>query len=272
MHWNGKSARFGASLAALLLFASHSFAQQKRQIRVAAAGDLQAAMPELARVFELQTGIHAEVQFGSSGNFFAQIQNGAPLDVFFSADSDYPRKLEAAGFAAPHSGVVYAIGSIVIWMPASASCDLPRLGWRCLLDPGIKRIAIANPDHAPYGRAAVAALRSAGLYDQLQEKLVLGENISQAALFVQSGNAEAGILAHALTLAPALRDGKRWEIPASLYPRIEQSVIVLKSANDAAAADEFVKFATSGPGRKILLNSGFRLPAVMPAAAAARQP
>jgi molybdate transport system substrate-binding protein len=253
---------FGKALLALLAascLATTNLAQ-KRTVRVAAAADLQAAMPEIAKAFEAQTATTIDVAYGSSGNFYAQIQNGAPLDVFFSADNEYPRKLEESGFAELHSSTIYGIGKIVLWMPASAKCDPERGGWQCLQDPAVKKIAIANPAHAPYGRAAVAALQKAGIYDAVKAKLVLGENISQAAQFVQSGNAEAGIIANSLTLSPALHAGKKWIIPAELYPRIEQTVVVLKSAKEKLAAQEFVKFVTHGPGREILAKYGFEPP------------
>ncbi len=253
---------FGKTLLAIV--AASCLAQvnlaQKKTVRVAAAADLQSAMPEIAQAFEKQAGTSVEVSYGSSGNFYAQIQNGAPLDVFFSADSEFPQKLEESGLAEPHSAVIYAIGKIVLWMAADASCNPEHAGWKCLLDQAVKRIAIANPAHAPYGRAAVTALQKAGIYDAVKAKLVLGENISQAAQFVQSGNAQAGIIAQSLALSPALQGGKRWMIPAELYPPIEQGVVVLKSAKEKSAAQEFVKFATQGPGREILAKCGFQTP------------
>src|SRR6266567_5004293 len=181
--------------------AASGFAQ-KKQIRVAAAADLQTVMPEIARAYETRAGTNVQVVYGSSGNFYAQIQNGAPLDVFFSADNEFPRKLEESGFAEPHSSVIYGIGKIVLWMPANARCHPEQDGWKCLQDAAVTKIAIANPAHAPYGRAAVAALQKAGIYDAIKGKLVLGENISQAAQFVQSGNAQAGLIAYSLALSP----------------------------------------------------------------------
>lgn len=234
---------------------------QRKQIHVAAAADLQTAMPELAKLFEAQTGVNVDVVYGSSGNFFAQIQNGAPLDIFFSADSEYPQKLEKLGFAEPHTAAVYAIGSIVLWMPANPACNPEAEHWKCLQQSSVQKIAVANPAHAPYGRAAVAALRKARIYDDVKAKLVFGENISQAAQFVQSGNAQAGILAYSLTRSPALSSGKQWEIPQEFYPPIEQTVIVLKSAREKAAAQEFVKFVTQGSGRALLERFGLRPPA-----------
>jgi molybdate transport system substrate-binding protein len=255
---------FGKTLPAILVIClclpgASTFAQ-KKQIRVAAAADLQTVMPEIAKMFETQRGVSVEVVYGSSGNFYAQILNGAPLDVFFSADSEYPRRLEEAGFAEPRSAVVYGLGRIVLWMPANASCDPERERWRCLLNPDVKKIAIANPEHAPYGRAAIAALLQAGVYGQIKAKLVMGENISQAAQFVQSGNAQAAILAYSVVLSPALREGRNWPVPRETYPPIEQTAVVLKSAKNKSSAQDFVKFVTEGPGRDALRKFGFQQP------------
>src|SRR6266404_1543503 len=149
---------FGKAL--LMIFAVSCFAPtnfaQKKTVRVAAAADLQTAMPEISRAFEAQTGTSVDVAYGSSGNFYAQIQNGAPLDVFFSADNEYTKKIEQSGLAEPNSEVIYAVGKIVLWMPAASKCDPERDQWKCLQERDVKKIAIANPEHAPYGRAALA--------------------------------------------------------------------------------------------------------------------
>jgi molybdate transport system substrate-binding protein len=231
-----------------------------QEIRVAAAADLKFALDELGAQFEKQTGRRINVSYGSSGNFFAQIQNGAPFDALLSADIEYPRKLEAAGLAEPGTLYEYAVGRIVIWMPADARTDLAKLGWKALLELGIERIAIANPEHAPYGRAAVAALRGAGIYEQVRRRLVYGENIAQAAQFVASGSAQAGILALSLAVSPPMREGKRWEIPANTHPPIEQGAVILKSARDKEGARAFLAFLKSDAGRKILESYGFTLP------------
>lgn len=252
---------FSRSLLMLLCAAALANAQQK-QIRVAAAADLQAVMPEIARAFETQTGSHVEVAYGSSGNFYAQIENGAPFDVFFSADSGFPQKLIQSGRAEPRSAVVYGVGGLVLWMPANAECDPQLEKWNCLLKSNIVKIAIANPAHAPYGRATIAALHAAQLYEQVRTKLVLGESIAQAAQFAQSGNAQAGILAYSLTRMPSLRGGKQWEIPRDTYPPIEQVAVVLKVAQDKSLAKEFIKFVTDGPGRELLQQAGFQPPPV----------
>ena len=235
---------------------------QKQEVRVAAAADLQFAMSDLAHQYEKQTGNKVNATYGSSGNFFSQLQNGAPFDVFFSADIDYPRKLEAAGLAAPGTLYGYAVGRIAIWMPPDSTLDVARQGWAVLLDAGVQKIAIANPEHAPYGRAAVAALRRAGIYEQVATKLVYGENISQAAQFVQSGNAQAGIVALSLATSPAMKDGKRWEIPAEMHSPIQQAAIMLKSAKNQEAALAFLKFTRSDAGRATLAKYGFSFPSV----------
>jgi len=159
----------GLVLVSCLLALRNANAQE---IRVAAAADLKFALDEVDAQFEKQTGRRINVSYGSSGNFFAQIQNGAPFDVLLSADIEYPRKLEVAGLAEPGTLYEYAVGRIVIWMPADAHADLAKLGWKALLEPEVERIAIANPEHAPYGRAAVAALRIAGNNDQVSRQLV----------------------------------------------------------------------------------------------------
>ena len=190
------------STAVFLWLAAATAAAQT--LTVAAASDLQAALPAIAAQFEKETGHKVALTFGSSGNFFTQIQNGAPFDVFLSADIDYPRRLERAGLTERGSLYQYAIGRLVLWTRNDSGIDLHG-GLSVLTDANVRKVAIANPEHAPYGRAAVAALRHEQLYERVRGKFVLGENISQAAQFVQSGNAEVGILALSLALAPALK-------------------------------------------------------------------
>jgi molybdate transport system substrate-binding protein len=243
-----------------IFFVRYGVRAQGKEIRIAAAADLKFAMGELAEKFEKQTGTKVNVTFGSSGNFFSQIQNGAPFDLFFSADIEYPQKLEAAGLAEPGTLYEYAVGRIVIWTPADAKVDVANLGWKTLLDARVEKIAIANPEHAPYGRAAVAALQKAGIYEAVKAKLVYGENISQAAQFVQSGNAQAGIVAMSLAMSPAMRDGKRWDIPVEMHPAIEQGAIVLRDARNKEAARAFLEFVKSAAGRATLAEYGFAFP------------
>jgi molybdate transport system substrate-binding protein len=234
---------------------------QAQRVRVAAAADLKFAMQELGKEFENETGTKIEVSYGSSGNFFSQLQNGAPFDLFFSADVAYPKKLEAQGFVEPGTLREYALGRIVIWMPNDSSVDLAKEGWNALLDLRVHKIALANPELAPYGRAAASALQKAGIYGQVKAKLVYGENISQAAQFVQSGNAQAGIIALSLALSPGMKDGKMWEIPSEMHPRIEQGAALLKNARNRSAALAFLNFVKSASGVKILEQHGFSAPA-----------
>src|SRR6267378_95532 len=247
------------ALGSVAVLASSVVRAQGREIRVAAAADMKFAMEELSGKFEKQSETRVNVTYGSSGNFFSQFQNSAPFDVFFSADIEYPKKLEAAGLAEPSTLCQYAVGRIVIWTPADAKVDVTKHGWQTLLDARVEKIAIANPEHAPYGRAAVAALQKAGIYESVKAKLVYGENISQAAQFVQSGNAQAGIVAKSLAVSPAMRDGKRWEIPADMHPALEQGAIVLKDAKNKDAARAFLEFVKSPSGRAILSKYSFEV-------------
>lgn len=252
----------GRMFLLVVLFGSASAVlPQTPEIRVAAAADLKFAMDELAAQFEKKSGTKVNVTYGSSGNFLAQIQNGAPFDLFFSADIEYPRKLEAAGLAEPGTLFEYAVGRIVIWAPADANVDIIREKWAALLKPEVRKIAIANPDHAPYGRAAVAALKNAGVYDRVKSKLVYGENISQAAQFVQSGNAQAGIIALSLAISPGMNDGKRWEIPRDEYSPLEQGAVLLAGSKNKVQARQFLDLVKSQMGRATLEKYGFALPA-----------
>ena len=242
---------------ALLFLSGVASAQD---VKIAAAADLKFAMADMQPQFEKQGGAKLEVSYGSSGNFLTQIQNGAPFDLFFSADSEYPKKLESAGLTEPGTLYQYAVGRIVIWTLADSGIDVAKDGWKALLDERVKKIAVANPEHAPYGKAAVAALKKAGIYEQVKAKLVYGENISQAAQFVQSGNAQVGFVALSLAVSPAMKNGNKWEVPADTYPAIQQAVVVLKSAKNKEAARKFVEFVKSSAGREILVRYGFTVP------------
>ena len=253
----GAVLKWGPVCLAILLCSARARAQE---IAAAAAADLKFAMGELAANFEKQTGTKVNVTYGSSGNFFSQIQNGAPFDLFFSADVDYAKKLEAGGQAEPGTLYPYAVGRIVIWMPPGVKVDVNTQGMNALLDSAIQKIAIANPAHAPYGRAAVAAMKKAGVYDKVEPKLVYGDNISQAAQFVQSGNAQAGIIALSLAISPPMKDGKSWQVPAEMHPAIEQAAIVLKSAKHKDAARAFLESVKSKEGRATLEKFRFVIP------------
>lgn len=249
--------RLSLALLLVLTLASTAVADE---ITVAAAADLSFAFQEIAARFEKETGHSVKLSFGSSGNFFSQIQNGAPFDLFFSADIDYPKKLEAAGLAEPGTLSQYARGKIVLWVPKDSKIDVSR-GLTVLLDPNVRKITIANPQHAPYGRAAVAAMQRENVYDKIQDKLVFGENISQTAQFVESGNADIGILALSLALAPALEEkGKYFEISASNYPPIDQGCIILKSSRKKELARQFLAFLKKPESVELMRSYGFAIP------------
>jgi len=250
--------RFLCVLCASVAIPLSSSAQQT--LKIAAASDLKFALTDLAATYEKQAGVKLSLTFGSSGNFFAQIQNGAPFDLFFSADSDYPRKLNEAGLVLPNSADSYAIGKLVLWSPGNSKLTPEKSGWQSLLDPSVQKIAIANPDHAPYGRAALEALKNSGLYEKIKSKLVFGENISQAAQFVQSGAAQIGILAASITASPSFALGHSWKIPQDQYTPLLQSFVVLKTSANKDAALAFVAYVKSPAAQAILEKYGFAKP------------
>jgi len=250
--------------ACILLSTISGWAQEKNgspALVIAAAADLSSALQEIGDSYEKKTGVKVKLSFGASGALTQQIQNGAPFDLFFSADMDYPRQLIAADNADGSSPYQYAVGRLVLWVPADSPLDVEHQGMKVLLDPSVKKIAIGNPQHAPYGRAAVAALRHAGLYDQVADRLVLGENISQAAQFVESGNAQVGFVALAHAAAPAMRGkGKYWEVPAEFYPPLAQGVVVLSHSQHKKEATEFLDYIKTKDVGELLRKYGFTLP------------
>ena len=233
-----------------------------RELTVAAASDLKFALDEILAEFQKgQPDVHVKVSYGSSGNFFGQLSNKAPFDLFFSADIEYPRKLIGAGLAAKETEFQYAIGHIVVWVPNDSKLDVERLGIETVTDPSVRKIAIANPKFAPYGRAAEAALKKLGVYEQVKERLVLGENIAQTAQFVETGAADVGILALSLAMAPAMRDkGRYWPVPQDAHPPLEQGGIILSWAKDQEAARQLRAFVMADAGRAIFKKYGFALP------------
>ncbi len=234
-----------------------TFAQE---ITIAAAADLRFAMQDIGEQFQKATGKNVKLIYGSSGNFFQQLQNGAPFDMFFSANLDYAKKLEAAGLTVPRSYYQYAKGKIVIWVPKDSTLDLSS-GLQSLLNPKIKKIAVANPLHAPYGQAAVAAMQKEGIYDKVKDKLVLGENISQTASFVVSASADVGIVALSLALSPNMKDkGRYQEIPTNEYPPIEQACVILASSKNKETAQQFLSFVKTPAGGETLGRYGFEVP------------
>jgi molybdate transport system substrate-binding protein len=235
---------------------------QPTTLHIAAAADLRFAFPDLERRFHAshpETTLAAD--YGSSGNYYSQIRNGAPFDMFLSADMEYPNRLAAEGAAVADSLFIYGTGRIVLWVPAQSHLDLDRLGIHALEDASVHHVAMANPQHAPYGRAAEAALRSLGVYERIAPKLVIGENISQTFEFVESGAAEAGLIAESLALAPAMRaKGRWWEIPPGSYTPLKQAGIILSRAKNFRAAAQFRSWMMGPEARPILTRYGFSLP------------
>jgi len=247
-------------VVALALALALSGRLRSQEITVAAAADLQSVLQDAAARFQKESGKTVKPIYGSSGNFYQQLQNGAPFDMFFSANLDYPKKLEAAGLTEPGSFFQYAAGKIVIWVPNDSKLDISS-GLQSLLNPAIKKIAIANPQHAPYGQAAVAAMKKANVHDQVAAKFVLGENISQTASFVVSGAADVGIVALSLALSPNMKDkGRYLEIPATDYPPIEQACVILKSSQQKDTAKAFLNFLKTPAVAELFRAYGFLVP------------
>jgi molybdate transport system substrate-binding protein len=227
-------------------------------INIAAAADLKFCMDEIIVAFKRShPDVQVEVSYGSSGNFATQIRQGAPFDLFFSADIDYPRQLANDGFAASDVRL-YALGRIVLW---SASMDAGRMTLADLERPEIGRIAIANPQHAPYGKRAEEALRASGMWEKVQAKLVLGENIAQTAQFVRSGNAQVGIIALSLALNPELAGkGGYYLVPDNLHKPLQQAYMISKRASDNPLAKTFADYMQAPDTRAAMVHCGFALP------------
>lgn len=236
-------------------------ARAAEKISVAAASDLKFAMDDICRTFkEINPDIEVGVSYGSSGNFFVQIKQGAPFDIFFSADNTYPKHLEEEGLAVRGTRELYAIGKIALWIPKKSKLNFQE-GLEVLLRPEVKRLAIANPKHAPYGKAAEESLRYYGLWGKIQNKLIYGENISQTAQFVQAGAADAGLIALSLAISPKMEDeGRYWVIPTESYSRLEQAYIVLQRGKGKSSIKTFLEFVQGEKGKKILSHYGFVLP------------
>lgn len=230
------------------------------ELNVAAASDLVYCLDELNAAYKKAhpgTGIKSVT--GASGNLFAQIQNGGPFDIFLSADVKYPQELVKAGLAEEKSLQQYAVGHLVVWTTREG-LDVSA-GLQALASPNIKKFAIANPEHAPYGRAAKAALEHAKLWDGVKDKIVYGENIAQTAQFVETGNADAGIVALSLVLSPKLaKKGAFTQVPIDAYPRLEQAAVITKKGASNPEAAAYMEFLRSKEAREIFNRYGFLLP------------
>lgn len=232
---------------------------QPGEVLVAAAADLKFAMDSVVAVFtRTNPAIKIKVVYGSSGNFFQQISNGAPFDIFFSADIDYPRQLQQRQLTL--SGPkLYGIGQLVLW---SKTLDPAKAEMNTLLNNSAKKIAIANPQHAPYGKRAEESLRYYQLYDKIKDKLVLGENIAQTAQYAVSGAADVGIIALSLALSPTMQQsgGKYWLIPGRSHQPLQQGYAILPHAKNNPGAETFATFFTSAAAASVLKNFGFGQP------------
>ncbi|MDB5825185.1 MAG: molybdenum transporter, periplasmic molybdate-binding protein [Herminiimonas sp.] len=255
----------GSAIAALgVANTGMAVAQTTPTLQIAAAADLALCIDEINAGFVKANGVAdaAAVKYsiGASGAFATQIQSGAPFDVFLSADTEYPRLLARAGAAEASSMTVYALGRLVLWTN-DAKLD-PSRGFTLLTDPAVSRIAIANPAFAPYGRAARAALINAGVWAAIQPKLVLGENLAQTAQFVETRNAQVGLVGTSYLATPAhAAKGRAWALPADQYPQLEQGAIVTRHGAANPLAMKYLTFLTSAQGRAILARYGFGLPA-----------
>ena len=231
-------------------------------VSIAAAADLVYCLDEMNAAFKKShPDADLKVASGSSGNFATQIKNGAPFEIFLSADMSFPRDLAKAGFADESTLTVYATGKIVLWTMRPDSVDVSK-GLEVLRDAHVvKKVAVANPEHAPYGRAAKEALEHEKLWDAVQSRVVIGENIAQTAQFVQTGNADAGIVALSLVLSPKLAKLGKWqEIPTDDYAVLEQGAVLTKEGAKNPLARAYLEFLRSADARAIFDRYGFRLP------------
>lgn len=245
--------------AKLLLFLAAGAACGQTVVRVAAAADLEPVLPALLDEFHRSTGIRAEATYQASATLTAQMENGAPFDVFLSADMSYPQRLIDAGLALGAAGArtptLYARGTLVLWTRNDSGLGAPALA--LLKSPALQRLAIANPERAPYGRAAVAALTRLGLYDTLKTRLVIATNIAQAAQFADSGNADAGLISLTSAQTDRLKSsGTYFIIPRDLYPPIEQGSAILSRTQARAAAEKLLAFLLSTPVQAELKQHG----------------
>jgi molybdate transport system substrate-binding protein len=232
------------------------------ELTVAAAADLQFAVPELVALFRKE---HPEIAvktiFGSSSKIYSQALNQAPFDVVLFANLEFPKKLIEAGYAEAESYFPYARGQIVVWVPASSPIAVEELGMDSLLHPTVRKIALANPRHAPYGMAAEAAMKHFGVHDRVQDRLVLAENIAQAAQFVESGAADVGVIALALAVAPGMKArGRYWLVPLDAYPPIDQAGVILSRTRNRPAAEAWRALMLNPQGREVLRRYGFLVP------------
>ena len=226
------------------------------QVLVAVAANFVPPFREIAIEFERTTGHNVQVAAGSSGNFYSQIKNGAPFEVFFSADMERPKLLEDEGFGVKDSRFTYAIGRLVLWSP---NADLIK-GEETLRFKQYKRLAIANPKTAPYGLAAMQAMQKLEIWESLQPQIVMGENLGQTMGFIESGNAQLGFVALSQVLDPKIKGkGSRWDVPTNLHEPIKQDVILLTKGKDNRAAKALMEFMDGPQAKTIIERYGYEL-------------
>ena len=232
------------------------------QVAVAAAGDLRGVLEDLKTGFEAgHPQVRLMLSYGASGSLTAQIQQGAPFDLFLSADEGFPNQLQKAGLVTDPGGFPYAVGCLVLWVRKDLGLDPARDGWKVLSSPAIRKISTANPVTAPYGRAAEAALRSAQLYDAVKPRLVFADNIAQAAQFLQAGTAEAGLISFAQAQNPALsQNGAIWKVPAEAYPPLRQAGVILRRSVCQDQARAFQAYLTGPDGQAAFARHGYTKP------------
>lgn len=229
---------------------------QADEISVAVAANFTAPMKQIAEVFEKETGHKIQAAFGATGKFYAQIKNGAPFDVLLAADDETPTKLVKENAAVAGSQFTYAMGKLVLWSAKPAIVD--QAG-EVLKKGGFDHIAFANPKLAPYGAAAVETLKSMGVYDTLQPKVVTGESIAQTHQFVSSGNALLGFVALSQVLKDGKIEGSSWVVPAKLYSPIRQDAVILEKGKGKPAAEALMKFLKADKAKAIIQSYGYEL-------------
>lgn len=260
MNLNLKIILFAAALgAALLLTAAACRTTSEtpaRSITVSAASDLTPAFREIGRLYERETGTKVDFNFGSTGQLAQQIEQGAPVDVFAAANISYVDNLERKNLILPDTKQLYATGRITIWTRKDNSLTFERI--EDLAGDRVLRIAIANPEHAPYGIAAREALQAAGIWERVQPKLVFGENISQTLQYAETGNVDAAIVA--LSLSVSSGNGRWTLVPAELHKPLAQALAVVKTTKNEIGARQFAQFVGGATGREVMRRYGFELP------------
>ena len=244
-------------LGALTLTFANLHAAQAADVQVAVAANFTAPMQDIAALFAKETGHKAELSFGSTGKFYAQISNGAPFDVFLSADDKTAGRLVSDGKAVGTTLMPYALGSLVLWSPTGGMVDSEG---KVLATGNFAHLAVANPKLAPYGAAAMQTLDKLGLTDKLQSKLVMGENIGQTYQFVHTGNAQLGFVA----LSQVMKDGKipqgsAWRVPTEMHSPIRQDAVVLERGKDNPAAAALMQYLKSDAARTVMKSYGYEI-------------